>query len=372
MSTKVQELDAFVRESLAHGEARGDVEHVLLEAGWTTDQVRGALDAYADVPFAVPVPRPRPSTSAGETFRYLLMFTTLYLSAYHLGCLCFEFINRAFPDPADRFSIWGRPDEAIRWSAASLAIAFPLFLLVSRAIHGEIARDPVKRLSPVRRWLTYLTLFIAACIIIGDVTTLVYNALGGELTARFLLKVLTVGGISGTILGYFLHSARIASGSVPRITVPGDRALALAASAAVLGALVGAFAVLDPPGVQRQRRMDEHRVNDLVKLKAATETYWSQHKKLPPDLESLGREPGLVVPRKDPETGAPYVYEVTGEFSYRLCADFARDSSEQESMLGYATVWVHGAGRHCFEQTIPKSTRDSWNPPRVVRPSTPE
>ena len=36
--------------------------------------------------------------------------------------------------------------------------------------------------SKVRRWLTYLTLFASACALIGDVTTLVYNALGGELT----------------------------------------------------------------------------------------------------------------------------------------------------------------------------------------------
>jgi len=98
--------------------------------------------------------------------------------------------------------------DSMRWSTASLVIAFPIFLLISRHIHSAISRDPVKRLSPVRRWLTYLTLFIAASILIGDLTTLVYNVLGGELTIRFALKVVTVGAIAGTIFGYYLRDVR--------------------------------------------------------------------------------------------------------------------------------------------------------------------
>jgi hypothetical protein len=207
MASGTQELEAFVREALLRGLARPDVEQAMLQAGWTTDQARGALGAFADVPFPVPVPRPRPSLSAAEAFEYLLMFTTLYLSAYHLGSLFFDFINKAFPDPAARFEEpWIM--DSLRWSTASLVIAFPIFLLISRHIHSKLSRDPVKRLSPVRRWLTYLTLFLAASILIADLTTLVYNVLGGDLTIRFALKVVTVGAIAGTIFGYYLRDVR--------------------------------------------------------------------------------------------------------------------------------------------------------------------
>ncbi len=140
-------------------------------------------------------------------FKYLLLFTTLYLSAYHLGSLLFSFIDRGFPDPADRFTEqWAR--DSMRWATASLVIAFPIFLFISRHIQSTIARDPIKRLSPIRRWLTYLTLFIAASILIGDLTTLVYNLLGGELTIRFILKVLVVGAIAGTVFGFYLGDVR--------------------------------------------------------------------------------------------------------------------------------------------------------------------
>ena len=68
--------------------------------------------------------------------------------------------------------------------------------------------DPGKRASKIRRWLTYLTLFVSASFLIGDVVTLVYNVLGGELTVRFLLKVAVVGAIAGTAFGYYLTDLR--------------------------------------------------------------------------------------------------------------------------------------------------------------------
>src|SRR3546814_13476334 len=74
----------------------------------------------------------------------------------------------------------------MRWSTASVIIAFPLFTLLARHLARETERQPIKRLSPVRRWLTYLTLFLAAVALICDVTTLVYNLLGGELSVRFV------------------------------------------------------------------------------------------------------------------------------------------------------------------------------------------
>jgi hypothetical protein len=56
--------------------------------------------------------------------------------------------------------------------------------------------------------LTYLTLFLAACTLMGDLIGAVYTFLGGELTARFLLKVLTVGLIAGTVFAFYLVELR--------------------------------------------------------------------------------------------------------------------------------------------------------------------
>lgn len=202
------ELPGFVREALARGLPRQQIEQALLQAGWARDQVRSALAAYAEVDFPVPVPRPRPYVSAKEAFLYLTLFSTLYLSAYNLGRLVFSFINRVLPDPALSGHYLDYTSQAMRWSVASLVIAFPVFLYLSWLMGRAIRREPMKRASRVRKWLTYLTLFIAASVLVGDLITLLYNFLGGELGLRFMLKVLTVGVIAGTVFVYYLWDLR--------------------------------------------------------------------------------------------------------------------------------------------------------------------
>jgi hypothetical protein len=79
-----------------------------------------------------------------------------------------------------------------------------VFLYVAAITNREIEREPARRASPVRRWLTYLTLFVSAGVLIADLVTMVYNVLGGELTTRFVLKVLVVGAIAGGVFWYYL------------------------------------------------------------------------------------------------------------------------------------------------------------------------
>jgi hypothetical protein len=205
------QLSDFVRDALGRGVPRPQIEEALRKAGWTADQIRGAVTTFAEVDFPIPVPRAQPYLSAREAFMYLVLFGTLYSSAYSLGSLAFDFINIAFPDPAARQSFVEseqRVRESIRWSVSMLIVAFPVFMYTSWLTGRAIGLDPTKRASKVRRWLTYWTLFIAACALIGDVTTLVYNLLGGELTVRFVLKVIVVALIAGTAFTYYLRDLR--------------------------------------------------------------------------------------------------------------------------------------------------------------------
>src|SRR5882672_997297 len=202
-----QELMSFVKEALRRGVAREDIEAVLLRTGWPHDQVRRAMASFADLEFAVPVPRPLPTVSAHEAFMYVLMFATLFISAYSLGDLLFAIINRAFPDAASQ-GFERSTLQSIRWPLSCLIVAFPIFVWVAWLIAGLVRRDPTKRASRIRSRLTYVTLFVAACVLIGDVISVVYSFLGGELTTRFVLKVLSVGLIAGAVFGYYLSDLR--------------------------------------------------------------------------------------------------------------------------------------------------------------------
>lgn len=204
MATDTHQLESFVKEALQGGRSRDEIAKALESAGWPGAQITNALAAYAEIPFPVPVPKPRPSLTAREAFLYLVMFSTLYFAAWNLGNLLFTFIDRAFPEGDRGFYLF----DAQRWSTAAIIIGFPVFLLLARIVNKEVELNPFKRLSPARRWLTYLTLFLSSIALLGDVTTLIYNVLGGDFTARFLLKILVVALIAGSCFTYYLLDLR--------------------------------------------------------------------------------------------------------------------------------------------------------------------
>ena len=204
-------LRDFIDAALRAGKNRDEIAAALTAAGWSPEQIAHGLKGYADLPFVVPVPRPRAHLSARDAFFYLLMFSALYITAFELGSMLFGFINLAFPIPRgdDLFSYSAESTErSIRFATASLIVAFPLFLALSTMLSRELRREPARRLSSIRRWLIYLTMLVAAGCIIGDAISLVYNLLEGELTVRFLLKVLVVAAITGAVFAYFLQTTR--------------------------------------------------------------------------------------------------------------------------------------------------------------------
>lgn len=199
----IPDIHHFVREALARGQSKDAISGALTKAGWSDDDVRSAVGAYADVDFPIPVPKPRPYLSAKEAFMYLVLFTCLYISAFNFGMLLFQFIEKAFPDALTTYGYDGSA-PMIRFAVSSLVIAFPLYLWLSTVFAKAFAKDPAKRGSKVRKWLSYITLFIAASVLIGDLIALMNYMLAGELTVRFILKVLTVLLVAGMIFGYYL------------------------------------------------------------------------------------------------------------------------------------------------------------------------
>lgn len=195
------DIHDFIRDALAGGASKSDISAALKKEGWPDDEVRSALALFGEgMVVGRPVPRRKPYTSAKEGFLYLLMFVTLYISAFNFGSLLFEFINMAFPDPLQGYY---DPSSAVRFAVSSLIVAFPLYFWLTTSTRKAIAKDPSKQASKVRKWLTYFTLFVAASVIIGDLIALIMNLLGGELTMRFGLKVGVILLIAGLIFGYY-------------------------------------------------------------------------------------------------------------------------------------------------------------------------
>ena len=203
------DLVGFVKESLQRGVSRPDIEEALIRAGWPSHQVGQALARFADAAgLPIPVPRPAIHVKPREAFLYAVMFLALFVSAFNLGALVFGAVDLAFPhaeDPPEEFT-----RDGIRWAVSVLVVACPVFLYVAAVIRRAVVSDPTARASRLRQQLTYVTLFIASCVLIGSVAAVVYNFLGGAVTVRFVLKVMTVGAIAGAAFAYYLRDLRAA------------------------------------------------------------------------------------------------------------------------------------------------------------------
>lgn len=205
------ELTQFVRESLLAGKSRDEVRAVLSQAGWQQDEIDDSLSRFADVAFPVPVPLKRTSGSAREAFLYLVTFMMLYTAAISLGNLLCGFVERAMPDPIHEEYYYysaGAQASEMRWLIASLIVSFPVWFFLTRGHLVSYAKDPERRASPVRRWLTYLTLFVAASTVLTTLIVMLAGALGGESFTRTLFKSLIVIAIAGGVFGFYLWELR--------------------------------------------------------------------------------------------------------------------------------------------------------------------
>ena len=143
-------------------------------------------------------------TSPKDIFLHLLAIVALYVSAGSFMALIFQYINVLLPDPiASDYYRLQSSYSIIRWSISSLIIIFPVYIITSWILNKSYAATPSKRNLRIRKWLIYFTLFVAALIVIGDLVTLIFNLLEGEITARFLLKVVTVLFVAGSVFGYY-------------------------------------------------------------------------------------------------------------------------------------------------------------------------
>jgi hypothetical protein len=205
-SARSERLSAFIEAAKTKGAADDFLFDLLRQEGWAAKDIYAAFGRYYETLTGLPVPARAggPAEAARDAFLYLLAFSTLGTWTTALGSLLFTFINRWFPDPLARQVPESR--YATSSEMACIIVAFPVFLLVMRFILREVESRPDKLESGVRRWLTYIALLIAAGILIGDLITFLTYFLQGELTARFVLKVLAVLTIAGGVFWYYLGS----------------------------------------------------------------------------------------------------------------------------------------------------------------------
>src|SRR3989338_143812 len=317
--------------------------------------------------------------NVGFFFLCFGVLVTIITSVVAFLNLVFDTLNKRFPDVFNASYQYGYSTyeyENIRMYLATLIIVFPIFIALSY-FWRKFSKMPLGSLDELfKKWVIYIILFLSALIVAGDLVTLVRYFISGEITLRFILKVLTVLVVAGLIGFYYVFLLREKEN--PRTKI--GKILAGVAILLVISAVVYSFMIIGSPTKQRLLRLDDRRVNDLISIQYQVINFWQQKEKLPADLTELANPiSGYSLP-VEPEfqKGKQYEYAVKGPMQFELCATFSLPmpegwreyGGEMRPMpyIGYDKggvttsypypgggvneSWDHEAGRTCFARTI--------------------
>lgn len=314
------------------------------------------------------------NSSAKDFFLYLFATFLVYFLAINLISLLWQYVNYFFPAPYE-YGYDGGTSGAMIFAVSSLLVLFPIYAIIMRFLGRDIDRHPEKKDFTPRRWLIYVTLFIAAVTMVVDLVVLVNAFLSGDFAARFIFKALSVLLVSALLFWYYIFNLRREPGKAVRA-----RKTLFAGSLVLLIVLiVGAFFIAGGPQSNRKKNYDRQRVADLSQLQWRIVNYWQDHETLPESLEVFN-DPILQssVPL-DPETSQPYVYEKADNLNFRLCANFSTSRSDQDIVRtknfgGFEDIsyWQHSVGEHCFDRKIDPELHkmvEGFGPTRVPIPA---
>lgn len=202
-SSPSSELVQFIEAARARGASDEFISKLLRNFGWPQREIEIAFVQVYERLTGLPMPMPQAGSgeSARDAFFYLFSFVTLAIWTQALGQMAFIFVNHLLPDALN--PNYGNPSWDVAFCLARLIVAYPAYLLTMRLLNKELATYREKHHSGVRKWLTYLTLWVVALIGIGTLISFLTSFLQGELTLRFVLKVLVVLILDGGVLWYY-------------------------------------------------------------------------------------------------------------------------------------------------------------------------
>ncbi|MFA5751050.1 MAG: DUF5671 domain-containing protein [Candidatus Paceibacterota bacterium] len=324
----------------------------------------------------------KPKLNIGFFFLSLGTLITLITSVVAFLNLTFETLNKRFPDVLNSYYQYGYSTyefETIRMALATLIIFFPAYLIISyfwkRYTKGEMGTIDII----IRKWVIYIILFLSVAVFMGDLVALIRYFLSGEITTRFVWKVLVT--LLTTILvgKYYIFDLldnKIFGWKIKRSGI----IFSVVSIVFVIVAVSFSFMIMGSPKTQRAYRLDDRRVNDLQNIQYQVINYWQQKEELPETLNDLQNPlTGYSLPI-DPEfeKGRNYEYRPIDDLSFELCAEFTLsmpkgwrennyggmepfyDNGKDTSVAypaysgGMNESWDHEKGRTCYQRTIDK------------------
>ena len=142
-------------------------------------------------------------------FLCLGLLITLITSVVSLLNLIFGALDKKFPDVLNanyQYGYMSYDYESIRGALATLIIFFPVFLVVAyfwkKFTKGEMGSID----SLIKKWVIYIIIFLSALVLAIDLVILVRYFISGEITNRFIFKIVSAFVVAALVMKYYYVS----------------------------------------------------------------------------------------------------------------------------------------------------------------------
>jgi hypothetical protein len=288
------------------------------------------------------------SHNAKYAFYYLLSLAALIFTALSVGMIIFGIIDKTVID-ALNYGSYNSVDGQLKFAISALFIAGPTYYLLSRLLNLGLHKKELDLDSPLRRWLTYFIILVAAVIILGVFIGVINNFLSGELSVRFILKASAMLVIAASVFSFYFYD-------IKRKAVK-DKDLvmiifSLVSATIVLAVFVAAWFFVESPKLARAKRLDAIVVNNIYQLENAVNSYYAEYKRLPINLEEIKNSSNIYLDEKslvDPETKQVIEYKTGEGNKFSFCTVFRAPSDENQNSGAYGPGnKEHMAGYACL------------------------
>ncbi len=282
--------------------------------------------------------------SAKITFFYLLSLFGLVFTALMSGMIVFQIINKFIPEAINYSSYFSA--EQLRFAISAVIIATPVYYWMTFLIQKSLKSEELSKESQLRKWMTYIIIFVASIVIIVSLIGIINNYLSGALTSKIALKILTTILISGTVLSYYLYDLK-RTNFEKNVVV---KIYFWSSLFFVLVVLVAGFLVTDSPAQVRKMKHDSQIVRSFDRARYAIEDYVRENKTLPKKISDMDN---FLMSDNRFKIG-DFEYKVVNQNTYELCADFETNNKDNSSLVNryIEKEWLHDRGHQCFQKTI--------------------
>jgi hypothetical protein len=260
------------------------------------------------------------SFKAKYSYFYLLSLVALIFLAISLGMILFNIINISVGDNLIERTFVNY-DNQLKFAISALLISAPVYYLSQYLIKKGFKKNEFSKESNLRKWLIYLILFVSSVIILGLLISLFNNFLRGELTARFVLKAVSVFFLSAFVFLYYLYNLQSSRKKII------EKIFLFSSVVIILTIFISAFFFIESPQTARDRKYDQNLLNNIHNLEALVNDYYNHNDRLPTSIEEI-RSFNSRMSYINLDSLNLIDYQLISETEFEFCADFRLEDKD--------------------------------------------